>query len=370
MVDLITGEGLDTANEPVKVHTTLMKGGATTEGQVAFQSAEPWVEKYRGTNLDTIILPDEIRTVVENAIKFNSFGNYILYSGAPGTGKTSLAKAIPLMLGTPSKFLYGKRDNEILAEIEEYKMGKILDGKPRFVIIDEVDKAHVPKEFFKNLQSVIESSQHTLRFILTCNNIHAIPDAVKSRCFPIEFKVMGNDDSQAVREYKSRIWTRLCQIAEAETSAVQGGHYDPQTVAKTVIKCYPDIREMICTLHHCFLMNNGSIVGEPPVISNEDIKTIFDMCTQFKYRELRYFLSYNIPNCNDVYVPLINYCIDHLPEQCLISFGHLAGPAYERSSRQLDPEACLWCFCMDIMGLIQSYNQQQAMIAQQQQQRR
>lgn len=349
-MDLLTGEGMD---EQVDLVATGTAGPAKAEAD------EPWTEKYRGTDFNSIILPAEIRTVIENGIKFNSLGNYILHSGSPGTGKTSLAKAIPLMLGAKSKFLYGKRDAEIIDEIEDARLYKMVDGKPMFIIIDEIDKARNPKEFYKNLQSIIESSAKTLRFILTCNNIHAIPDPVRSRCFPIEFKVTGTGDDQAVKDYKNAIYTHLCKIAEKETSAVHGT-YEKATIAKTVSACYPDIREMLCTMHHCFLMNNGSIVGVPPVISNDDIKAIFDMCTSFKYRELRYFLSINICNCNDVYVPLINYCIDHMPDQTLIAFGRAAGIAYERSVKQLDPEVCLWSFCMDIMGIIEQYNKTHA----------
>ena len=48
----------------------------------------PWVEKYRPTNFDDIVLDPINRTLLENIITQNNFPNLLLY-GPPGTGKTT-----------------------------------------------------------------------------------------------------------------------------------------------------------------------------------------------------------------------------------------------------------------------------------------
>ena len=48
----------------------------------------PWVEKYRPTTFETIVLNDYNKTILENIINFDIFPNLMLY-GPPGTGKTT-----------------------------------------------------------------------------------------------------------------------------------------------------------------------------------------------------------------------------------------------------------------------------------------
>ena len=48
----------------------------------------PWVEKYRPTNFDDIVLEPLNRTLLENIVSQNNFPNLLFY-GPPGTGKTT-----------------------------------------------------------------------------------------------------------------------------------------------------------------------------------------------------------------------------------------------------------------------------------------
>ena len=48
----------------------------------------PWVEKYRPSQLEDIILSDENRNILKSMIRQNKYRNMIFY-GSPGTGKTS-----------------------------------------------------------------------------------------------------------------------------------------------------------------------------------------------------------------------------------------------------------------------------------------
>ena len=48
----------------------------------------PWVEKYRPTNFDDIVLDPINRRIFENILEKNYFPNLLFY-GPPGTGKTT-----------------------------------------------------------------------------------------------------------------------------------------------------------------------------------------------------------------------------------------------------------------------------------------
>ena len=48
----------------------------------------PWVEKYRPSNFEDIVLDPINRTIFENILNNNYFPNLLFY-GPPGTGKTT-----------------------------------------------------------------------------------------------------------------------------------------------------------------------------------------------------------------------------------------------------------------------------------------
>ena len=48
----------------------------------------PWIEKYRPTNFEEIVLDKINRTLFENILTNNYFPNLLFY-GPPGTGKTT-----------------------------------------------------------------------------------------------------------------------------------------------------------------------------------------------------------------------------------------------------------------------------------------
>ena len=51
-------------------------------------SSQPWVEKYRPSTFDDIVLEDINKQMLKNIVEHNSFPNLLLY-GPPGTGKTT-----------------------------------------------------------------------------------------------------------------------------------------------------------------------------------------------------------------------------------------------------------------------------------------
>jgi len=48
----------------------------------------PWVEKYRPSKLNDIVLDPLNKSIIDNIIEKNHFPNILLY-GPPGTGKTT-----------------------------------------------------------------------------------------------------------------------------------------------------------------------------------------------------------------------------------------------------------------------------------------
>ena len=55
---------------------------------MAYKQNIPWVEKYRPTQFENIVLDKTNRSIFENIIKNEYFPNLLFY-GPPGTGKTT-----------------------------------------------------------------------------------------------------------------------------------------------------------------------------------------------------------------------------------------------------------------------------------------
>ena len=110
----------------------------------------PWVEKYRPTSFDNIVLDEVNQTILENIIDMNMFPNLLLY-GPPGTGKTTTI--INLINSYQEKYNQKSKDlmihlnasDERGIEIIRNQISQFINAKSLFsdglkiVILDEVD---------------------------------------------------------------------------------------------------------------------------------------------------------------------------------------------------------------------------------------
>ena len=110
----------------------------------------PWVEKYRPNNIESIVLSDVNRTIIDSIIKLNYFPNILLY-GPPGTGKTTTiinlinkyhklngcdGKALLIHLNASDDRGIEIIRNQINMFVKSYPL---LNKGMKFVVFDEVD---------------------------------------------------------------------------------------------------------------------------------------------------------------------------------------------------------------------------------------
>ena len=146
---------------------------------------ELWVEKYRPKNLDGYVFRDEHqRKQAKLWVKEKSIP-HLLFSGAAGIGKTTMAKILINELGI-EEFDVLEINASRTNSVEDVR-DKIVNfvqmipfGDFKIVLLDEAD--YLSPNAQAALRGVMEEYHTTSRFILTCNYPNRIIPALHSRC--------------------------------------------------------------------------------------------------------------------------------------------------------------------------------------------
>lgn len=151
---------------------------------------QPLSYRLRPETLDEFIGLDNLLTCnnfLKNCVKNKSLLSMIFY-GAPGSGKTTLAIILANELNERYRMLNATTNNKKDLDIvfEEAKMyGHLI------VIIDEIHRLNKDKQDL--LLSYVENGLITLIGMTTANPFHSINPAIRSRCHLIEFKVTNRE---------------------------------------------------------------------------------------------------------------------------------------------------------------------------------
>ena len=98
-----------------------------------------WVEKYRPSDLESMVLSDSNRKCFEKFNKAQEIPN-LLFSGSAGIGKTSLAKIICNSM-LECQYLYINASDEngidmIRTKVTNFSRTKSFDGTIKCIILD------------------------------------------------------------------------------------------------------------------------------------------------------------------------------------------------------------------------------------------
>lgn len=144
-----------------------------------------WAEKYRPqTLLDYVFKDSTQQQHVQYWIKEKSIP-HLLFSGAPGVGKTTLAKVLINELDVdPYDVLEINASRENSVDVIREKITGFVQTLPfgnfKVVLLDEAD--YISANGQAALRGVMETYASTARFILTCNYPNRIIPALHSRC--------------------------------------------------------------------------------------------------------------------------------------------------------------------------------------------
>lgn len=236
----------------------------------------PWCEKYRPEKLDDMILQPSTKKIIRSIIDQGAdhLPN-MLFSGVPGTGKTTLAKVIGKELGMLVKYINASEESgvdTIREKVRAFSTVMAQDEKLKLVILDESDylTGHAQAAFRGLCEEVYKST----RFIFTANHPEKITDAIKSRLKEVPFKPVGVG---AIRK-------RIIHILTAEK--VHVSQEQGKNMLKLIDKCYPDNRKIINHLQ--YFSTTGDLEIEFEELVTEDIyENLISLMKIKRFSEIR-----------------------------------------------------------------------------------
>ena len=130
-----------------------------------------WVERYRPSTIDELILPESIKTTFSEIISQGKIPNLIL-SGSAGTGKTSAAMVLCKELNCDYIIINGSDEGRLIEtlrnKLTQYCSSVSMSGGRKVVIIDEADYM-TPDSVQPAMRGFIEKFSSNCSFIFTCN---------------------------------------------------------------------------------------------------------------------------------------------------------------------------------------------------------
>ena len=305
------------------------------------QSEFLFVEKYRPCSLDECILPSVLKKAFKDIVKAGDIPNMI-FSGGPGCGKTTVARAIASELGIDVLFINASEHGTIdtlRTTIRNFASTVSLAGHSyKLVILDEGD-ALTPL-FQNSLRGFIEEFAKNCRFIITCNFKNKIIEAIQSRCPTFDFVIPVKERSKLAEQMLKRIKF----ILDAENIT-----YKEKVLAELILRHFPDYRRIIGEIQ-TYSMSGEIDEGILTKHGEIQVKELVDLMKVKNFTDIRKWVALHVDMDPSVLFRKLYEGLNQYVEKSSIPQVVLILAEYQyKLSFSADPEICLAACMVEIM---------------------
>ena len=246
-----------------------------------------WVEKYRPSDVQSCVLPKQLKKTLQEFVAAGNIPN-VTFSGGPGVGKTTAAKAVLDELGLTYMMVNGSEESGIdvlRTKIKNFASTVSLHGGRKYLILDEADYLN-PQSTQPALRGFIEEFSANCGFILTCNYVNRIIPALISRCPTYDFSIPKDEKQELAGEF----FKHSLEILKEENV-----NFEPKAVAALVQKHFPDWRRVLNELQRYSVSGNidaGILVN----IQSDNIKELMGHMKRKEFTDVRKWVVNNLDN--------------------------------------------------------------------------
>ena len=296
-----------------------------------------WCEMYRPKDVESCILPKNLKDTFSEFVQSGRVPNLIL-SGGSGVGKTTIAKAMLEELDATYMMINGSEESGIdvlRTKIKNFASTVSLHGGRKYLILDEADYLN-PQSTQPALRGFMEEFHKNCGFIFTCNYKNRLIEPLHSRCSVVDFVIPNSEKPKLASQFFQRIEDILNE---------QNIEYDKRVIAEVINKHFPDWRRILNELQR-YSVSGVIDAGMLVDIAEINIKELMQSMKNKEFTNVRKWVVNNLDNdavrlLRRIYDNLYDYVEGSSIPHVVVVLGEYQYKAAFVADQEINMLACL-----------------------------